>query len=73
MSQVQMTTHTAHSSPAHVRFSLAEMLIEMKNRGYRLIDVRPNRHDPQQVEYILWHPESYTTVELYEEFPTEDI
>lgn len=69
MLEVQMTTHETKSSPAHVRFSLEEMLVELERRGYKLLDVRRNRTNPEASEFILWHPESYTTVELYEEYP----
>lgn len=69
MRQVQMTTYETRSSPAHVRLSLAEMMTELHNRGYRLLDVRANRNEPQAAEYIFWHPDSFTTVELYEEYP----
>ena len=62
----QMTTYRAVPSPAHSRLSTYDTVREHYKRGYRLMD-RSSHPDALGDRYVLWHPESFTTVVIYTE------
>ena len=62
----QMTTYRAVPSPAHSQFQTYETVKMHYDRGYQLMD-RSLHPDAAGHRYVLWHPESFTTVVIYTE------
>lgn len=62
----QVTTYLAESSPAHVNMDVKSAVAEYEKRGYKVMSEAPNLR-AGGFYYIMWNPETYATVEIYED------